>query len=277
MEACRPLLGTYVSIRVDTPFPDRGTAALAAAFAAIEQVQYLMSFFRPDSDVDRINSLRPGEQLEVHPWTREILGLAQDLHASSEGLFDCAIAPQLAAWGLLPDDGANTGENMCSSLSNLCVDENGQVRCSAPLRIDLGGIAKGFAVDKAAEALLANGINEAIINAGGDLRVLGKREEAIHVRDPANPEILHFVGQLSDGACATSATYFSRRNSDEGEVSALVHPRSRQALRSRKSYTVIAPQCVLADALTKVLALSDNPHHPCFARYGAHPLIVSPS
>ncbi len=274
MRACRPLLGTYVEIRIDDSDPEIASVAVDAGFRAISEVQRLMSVFEADSDIGRINRLAHREPVAIAPWTREILALAGDLHRDSAGLFDCGIAPQLGAWGLLPDSGEPAPD---SSIANLAFTDDGCVTCSAPTRLDLGGIAKGFAVDRAAEAILATGARGGSVNAGGDLRIFGHTEEDIYLRAPDNPEHLVFAGRLHDGACATSATYYSRHIQNGTEVSPLVDPRSRQPLVTRRSYSVLAPRCVVADALTKVLALSGNPDLPCFKQYQAHPFIVEPS
>jgi len=274
VKACRPLLGTYVEIRVDHPDADLATAAVDAGFAAISRVQRLMSVFDPDSDISRINRLAHREPVAVDAWTREILELAGELHSASGGLFDCGIAPQLAAWGMLPPDDAPAG---ASSIANLHFTDDDCATCTAPTRLDLGGIAKGLAVDRAAAAMLATGATDGMVNAGGDLRVFGSTEEAIYLRDPVNPEQLRFAGHLRDGACATSATYYSRRDRGGREVSALVDPRTRQPLATRQSFSIIAPRCVIADALTKVLAIAGDPALPCFSRYDAHPLILDQS
>jgi len=249
------------------------TEALSRAFAAVERVQALMSVFEADSDIARLNRLPPGQTLQVHPWTAEVLALAEEIMLASDGLFDCGVAPRLADWGLLPSDLKAPG---ASSLRHVQRLSDTSLRVQAPVRIDLGGIAKGFAVDQAVRALQDAGVRSGLVNAGGDLRVFGQTEAAIHLRHPTAPEQLHHAGQLRDGACATSATYFSRREHGGQEVSALVHPHSGQALRTRASFTVVAPTCAVADALTKVLALSGNASHPCFLRYGAHPIILEP-
>lgn len=271
MRGCRPLLGTYVDIRIDDEQENAG--ALSSAFAAVERVQALMSVFEADSDIARLNRLQPGQTLQVHPWTDEVLSLAFDIMAASGGLFDCGVAPHLARWGLLPTrlhaDGASS-MRLVQRVSPTCL------QVLAPVRIDLGGIAKGFAVDQAVRALQEAGVRSGVVNAGGDLRVFGDTEEAICLRDPQVPEHVHLAGQLRDGACATSATYFSRREHEGEEVSALVNPHSGQAVRTRASFTVVAPTCAVADALTKVLALSGDAAHPCLMRYDAHPIILEP-
>lgn len=273
MKSTRPLLGTYVVI--EALADDDGVArhAVDAAFAAIETVQKLMSAFEPESDVCRINARAHVEAVRVHPWTAEVLQLAATLHADSGGLFDISIAPHLAGWDMLP---SSAMDYAASSIANLTIDAD-TVRSSAPTRIDLGGIAKGYAVDRAIEAALAAGAHSVLVNAGGDLRVAGDAEEPIYLRNPRDPQEVALAGTLRDGAVATSGIYFSKRLHDGAPVSAIVEPASGKPLLDELSHSVIAPSCAVADALTKVLALSRDPHHPAFARHHAQALTIQAS
>ncbi|MEO0318233.1 MAG: hypothetical protein RL404_1910 [Pseudomonadota bacterium] len=274
MTSLRPLLGTYVGIDARHADPHVAATATGAAFDAIETVQRLMTAFDADSDIGRVNARAHLEPVAVHPWTAEVLRLSLALHHDSDGLFDCGIAPHLAGWDMLP---ADTIARPQSSVAHLSIDDDNRVRSAQPTRIDLGGIAKGYAADKAAEAALAAGASGVVVNAGGDLRIAGDAEEVIHVRHPSQPGQACEAGMLTDGAIATSGTYFSKRQHQSAWVSALVDPSSGQPVLDEASYSVIAPSCALADALTKVLALSRDPHHPCLRRHGAQALIIQPS
>ena len=274
MTSLRPLLGTYVGIDARHADPRVAAAATEAAFDAVETVQRLMTAFDADSDVGHINARAHLEPVQIHPWTAEVLRLSLALHQDSDGLFDCGIAPQLARWDMLPPD---TLARPRSSLAHLSIDDADRVSSTHPIRIDLGGIAKGYAADKAAEAALAAGAHGVVVNAGGDLRIAGDAEEVIHVRHPSHPEQACEAGRLADGAIATSGTYFSKRQHQSAWVSALVDPHSGKPVLDDVSYSVIAPRGVLADALTKVLALSRDPHHPCLQRHGAQALIIPAS
>lgn len=263
MKACRPLLGTYVEIDVDARDEALEARALDAGFAAIARVQQLMSAFEPTSDVGRINACGGRDPVVVDDWTADLLALARVLFDVSGGLFDCAVVPAGAA-----------SEAPAGTIAELRIRHR-TVTASSPLRLDLGGIAKGYAVDRAADAIRAAGATGAVINAGGDLRVLGSRETPIYLRDPAAPQTLRFAGMLADGACATSAGYFSAREQGGATVCALVDPRTGAALPARHSFTVLAPSCALADGLTKVVAVSQNPDHPCLAQFGATALVLT--
>lgn len=272
MKSVRPLLGTYVSIRIDHADASLCAHAVDAAFAAMTVVHERMSAFDPDSDLARIHRDAHLEPVVVHPWTAEVIRIAQDLHAASNGLFDPGIAPQLAAWDLLP---ATTLETVPSGMAHLHL-QGDTVSCAWPTRIDLGGIAKGYAVDRAVDALRACGIDSACVNAGGDLRVIGSTQEPIYVRDPVTLQPV-LAGLLQDGAFASSAIYYSRQQHQGHEVSAIVNPLNSEALTCGDSFSIIAPLCVLADGLTKVLALSRDVDLPCFAHFGAQALITPAS
>lgn len=273
MKSVRPLLGTYVVVEASGCDDGVARTAVDAAFEAIQVVQRLMSAFEPDSDVSRINARAHLETVTVHPWTADVLQLAAQIHADSDGLFDVGIAPRLAGWDMLPPSTLNYPN---STAANLRVDGQA-VNCSAKTRIDLGGIAKGYAVDRAVEAALAAGARHVLVNAGGDLRVAGDAEEPIYIRDPKRPAHTVLAGRLQDGAVATSGTYYSARLHEGVTVSPIVDPATQSPLLSEMSHSVIAPRCAVADALTKVLALSGDPSHPAFARHQAQALVLSAS
>ena len=276
---CRPMLGTYVEIRIAEKRDDAGAsavfeAAFDAAFAAIEQCEKLMSFHNRSSELSCINCAFAGEIINVHPWTLQVLARAIELFELTDGVFDAGVGAQLVGWGILPAPSpVYAGTN--ASLSDIeC--HSGHVRLKRRTCLDLGGIAKGFAVDRAADVLREQGVKHAIINAGGDMRVLGEVPHPIHVRHPRSPSVLVHLGELADGALATSAPYFSRQPSGQPgtEVSALIHAHSREPVLDVCSYTVIAPECWVADALTKVLAAGVPSDAVCFSRYRAEAVIL---
>lgn len=270
------MLGTYVEIRVDDDLPlaviDK---AIDAAFDAVALCSQLMSFHDSASELSRINRALAAEVLSVHPWTARLLGMALEMFAVTGGVFDAGVGAQLVAWGLLPAP-IGTASAAYASLSDIECLPGHRIRVLRPTCLDLGGIAKGYAVDRATEVLREQGISQALVNAGGDLRVLGDAAEDIHVRHPAAPATLIHLGQLSDGALASSAPYFSQQVSatDATQVCALVDALTRKPLLATRSYTVIAPECWVADALTKALAGGLPPESECFSRYDARPIIV---
>lgn len=274
---CRPLLGTFVeiSVRSGSQPHERVAAAVSSAFAAIAKVQQLMSFHERGSDLGRINRLSAGECISVHPWTWEVLNLAKDIHQASDGRFDCGVGWRLAEWGLLPGrDCCSDRDSISTSQTALHMLDENLVRAGAPVCLDLGGIAKGYAVDRAVDVLRTVGIQDAIVNAGGDIRVLGA-ERPIHLRHPADASVLWYVGTLADGAIATSSPAFSTQYLDSGQrVCGLVDPMTYEPITQCRSYSVVAADCATADALTKVLAAGAPSDSCVFRRYGARTVVV---
>lgn len=220
LRRARPLLGTIVDIGV----PVGADQALLAAFEAIEQVQRCMSVFEPGSDLSRSHAAAVGEPVRLHPWTAEVLRLAQELSRQTDqmthGRLDVALGS--GPWTL-----QGQGDDTCL------------VRQSDTTRFDLGGLAKGWAVDKAVEEARQQGASAVWVNAGGDLRVQGL-SLPIALRHEADGGVLPWA-ELQDGAVATSDFRPGARSSLSGPL--------RQAHLS-----VIAPRCAWADALTKILA-----------------------
>jgi thiamine biosynthesis lipoprotein len=241
----RPLLGTFVEISCRGE-ASRCLLAIEAAFGAIARVHALMSPHEKESDLTRMNERSHLEPVAIDAGTAYVLEAALALHRESGGAFDVAAGSQ------------GTSDDIRLLAGN-------RVRYARPLRVDLGGIAKGYAVDRAIAELAAHGIAQATVNAGGDLRVLGADAELIHLRDPGAPARLHPALTLASGAVATSAGYFSR---------AVVDPATGSPSDERDSASVVAPTAMLADALAKVVLLRGALSRPLLERYNAHALVL---
>lgn len=266
----QPWLGTLVDITIADPLSDAELAAcFDDAFAAIAEVQRLMSFHDPQSDVSRFNRAQPGEAVPVHAHTREVLRTALDVYGASEGIFDISCAPRLLGAGCLPSPGGKRADHVPGRCA-LSLDEGLHVLKSGPLWIDLGGIAKGYAVDLAIQALQRRAVRSACVNAGGDLRVLGAHP--VLIRNPRAPTDMAMQVELQDESLATSANYFSGLDTAAGSV--LIDGRNGRACAGDFSVTVRAPSCILADALTKVVAATQDANHPAVARFGACAFII---
>jgi thiamine biosynthesis lipoprotein len=222
-----------------------------------------MSAHDPDSDVSRISRAPPGSCMRVDPWTHEVLRRAQELHLGTDGLFDCAVAPVLMKSGHLPCHATAIPEG---SLADLELLPDGIVRVRRAVALTLDGIAKGYAVDRAVQALLHTGVPAGAVNAGGDLRLFGERAEPVHVRDPRSPGRFIHIGDLRNAAVASSAGYFA--------VSPLVDPRNMQFVDAPCSVTVIAADCTTADAFTKPCLLDCAYASRIAARFGAQALLI---
>ena len=265
MIRCKPLLGTYVEISIDDACGNH-IAAIEQAFNAIATVQKLMGFHDPNSELSMINSHAHLNELEIHPWTSEVLQIAREVYSLSGGLFNCGIGHHLVASGLLPTQ-INQQVRQYGGIEDLQWITTNKIFSTKPLCLDLGGIAKGFAVDIAVQCLRTSGVESGSVNAGGDLRVFGNQAQTIYLREPSKPNQVINIGELQNGAIATSGLYLSAR--EKNTVSHFINPISGQAVDTPHSYSVIANECIYADALTKVLALTHQPDHACFNHFSA--------
>jgi thiamine biosynthesis lipoprotein len=255
----QPWLGTLVSITAMAD--DRATAVEAAgrAFAEVRRIHALMSFHSPASDIGRVNRAPVGEAVRVSLDTASVLRAARDLEDASDGAFDCTVAAALVAHGRLRRPPGELPRAPSWTLVGCTVTKE------TPCWIDLGGIAKGYAVDRATEELLAHGASSGLVNAGGDLRHSGSGEATIHLRDPERPDLLESALTLRNVALASSAT----SGLEGAKVSSLVDGATREPLPGGGGASVLAPTCLLADALTKVVLARRDPEDPLLARHGA--------
>ena len=275
MRRMRVLLGTYVTIEA-VGCPERLLdRAIEAAFVAVALVHRLMSVHEKDSDLARLNRSASSGPVKVHPWTARTLRQALVIHQATDGLFDCAVGHELARWGLLA--GCELDDAESGSLADVELLPSNTVRFARRIGLDFGGIAKGFAVDRAIGTLRRYGVRSAVVNAGGDLRVMGPEPQPIHLRVPADPAVVRLAGVLSNGAIATSSAAATAKTTAGGQVSALVRTRDRTPVLDGDSYSILAPTCMVADALTKALVQTKRTDSPWLARFGATALIIAPS
>jgi len=240
---CRPLLGTFVEIEADSE------AAIEAGYAAMATVHRLMSAHEPDSDLSRVNRFAHLGPVEVDAWTALVLERALFWAKESEGAFDPVRAGKAAIEsGHLPRH-PGQAEPAAAHWSWLEL-QGGSVRLLKPGCVDLGGIAKGFAVDKAIEELRRAGADRGLVNAGGDLAAFGPRAWPVQVADPVSRSPRIEI-ELDNEALATSAVL-------DGGWAHLPG-----ADRRWLSASVRARWAMDADALTKIL-LSGSPRaHRC--------------
>jgi len=269
---CRPLLGTFVEISASGLDDSRLQEAVDGAFAVVERIHRLMSVHDPGSELSLLNLQAASRARPVSRDTFTVLRRAETLAAASHGAFDPTVAPTLARWGLLPAwlDRDNPG-----GWRDVWLLPGYKVRFRRPLALDLGGIAKGFAVDLAIQTLRLAGVTAAVVNAGGDLRVFGPQPSTIHLRHPTRPQAFVGTVPLDHAALATSSPCFTERQWRGRRVSHLVNPLRGQPITGSVSVTVRAPECWLADALAKVVLNAPRRARHLLAQYGAEAFIVA--
>ena len=224
----RPALGTLVAIEARARDKALAEWAVEAGFEAIRAIESRLHPTRPGSDLARLNRAGPGQRLPVHPSTVAILRLCRELRLGSSGLFEPALPGRGSIMHWLP-----VGPSAVVVRRRACVD--------------LGGIAKGYAVDLAVEALRGAGASNGLVNAGGDLRVFGPRARPIWLRagTGAARELL-----LQDCALAGSDPDAPGRPPEHRGYYA---PGRKSYGQPSGAIAVLAPSAAVADALTKVL------------------------
>src|SRR4029077_2211475 len=175
-----PLLGTLVEIACQGSPHD-----IDCAFTAIEKVRWLMSVHDPTSYVARMNRNASRQPYKIHPWTWRVLKSAQEFSRRSDGVFDITVARELVKWNYLPK--AHNRFSGRGDWRDITLEDDCTIRFRRPVIVDFGGIAKGFAVDRAVEALKHAGVTAGIVNAGGDLRTFGGVSHFVHFRHPSEP------------------------------------------------------------------------------------------
>ncbi len=225
----RVLMGTGVVIEAQARTSESARTGVEAAFAAVAEVAQRLDPQHPGSDLARINCAAPGEAVCIGRGTRELLRFAQQLHARSAGVFDPC----------LPRRAGRIADLQITAVAAIC---------HAPLELDCGGIAKGFAVDCAVAALQAARCEAGLVNAGGDLRVFGAARETILLRRP-NGRFQPL--ELADAALAVSDRDAPRAPSGHRGY----YVRSGAPARARRYAAVRARTTMSADALTKCALL----------------------
>jgi thiamine biosynthesis lipoprotein len=253
LRRARPWLGTLVEIRAEGLDDARGEAAVERAFAEVAAVHRLMSFHQPDSDLNRLHRAGVGERIRVDARTQEVLGWALRIAESSGGRFDPTIAAEQVRRGGLPRPRSTWWPEARVTWRDIELCGARHVCLLRPCWIDLGGIAKGYAVDRAIEILVDAGATRCSVNAGGDLRVAGAPAATVHVR-LADGSLMAAPVELQDAALATSSSDIA----SDSPRSAHLDGVTRQPVGGGRTASVAAARCIVADALTKVVLAGDD-------------------
>ncbi len=236
-------------------------AAFAAAFAALRRVDAAMSLYRPASDLVRMNAHAARHAEVVDGDLYACLERALTLSAATDGAFDVTVLPLLRAWGAYPGlDHLGPMRPIAVGWAGLVLDPGHRtVRFQREgMGVDLGGIAKGFALDRARDALAANGARRAVLDLGGNLATLGAGPGAgwrFAVREPAAPATTLGVLTLAAGSAVSTSGNYARDFATEGwrARSHIYDPRSGRPVRPDLAVTVWAPDATTADALSTAL------------------------
>jgi len=244
---------------------ERAAGMLEAAVAPVNRVMRTMNTYDPDSEVSRLNRLGAGEAVELSPDTMRVLKESVRFSRLSGGAFDVTYAPLRTLWRAAQrDDRLPTEEEIRKAQEAIGADKlelsDHAARFSRPaMEVDLGGIAKGYGIDLAAEALLAAGCTSGLVEIGGDLRLIGHREGGekwkVQTRDPRPGVHEPMYLRLADAAVATSGDYARYFTVQGRRLSHIVDPRTGRPVSDMPSVTVVAPDATTADALATAISV----------------------
>lgn len=243
----RPLLGTFCTVSATAPSGD-AHAAIEAAFAAMAEVDTAAHPTRVGSDLTALGS-QVGHWCAIRRSTWEVLRLACRIHRDSDGRFDPC----------LPDSAGRLADLQLA-------DGEYTARLLKPARIDLGGIAKGFAVDQAIDALRRHGCTGGSVNAGGDLRVFGPEPTVIQLRwaggSASSLPLQDAAVAVSERASADKPAEFRGyylRGRGGADAPAELHAGPADATGAmRADAAVVAPSAAVADALSTCAMICDD-------------------
>ena len=253
------IMGTRIAVELWAADPAGGESAMDAVMEEMRRVDALMSHYKPESQLSQVNRLAAKEPVQVDA---ELSGLVQRALGLSEltgGAFDITYA----SVGYLYDYRAHvkpTARQIESGLGavnwrNVVVDaEASTVRFARDgVRIDLGGIAKGYAVDRAIDILRSRGIEHASVTAGGDSRIVGDRfgrPWIIGIRHPDDPGKVIVRMPLVDAALSTSGDYERYFDEDGQRYHHIIDPKTGRSAGEVRSVTVIGPDATTTDGLS---------------------------
>ncbi len=259
------LMGTVVEITIQHKDPAAARKVIQEAFYEGERIENLLSIYKKESEVSMINLKAGVEEVKVSRDCLYVIEEALSYSELSDGAFDITVGPLIELWGF--DRGGKKVPNKTEikkalrllNYKNISINrEKSTVKLKKRgMKIDLGGIAKGYAVDRMAAILKNGGIKKAIVNAGGDIYALGnpagKSGWEIGIRNPRDHEGIVDVIKVKNKAIATSGDYEKFFTKGSRRCSHIIDPRTGEPASDVMSVTVIAPNALEADALATTL------------------------
>jgi thiamine biosynthesis lipoprotein len=252
-------MGTSVEITVSQVDPKTAEEAMEAAFQEVERINRLMSHYRPGSEVSQVSRHAGQKEIRVSPETLGVIERALYFSRLSEGSLDVTVGPVFRLWnfreGKIPGEGVLKENLERVDYRKIKIDRaRSTVFLEGPrMELDLGAIAKGYAVDRACEVLKKRGIGNFLVNAGGDLKVGGEKEKGfpwtIGIQHPRLPS--EFITKLrpKDAGVATSGDYEKSFVKDGERYHHILVPSTGMPARECQSVTILAPSAMDADAL----------------------------
>jgi thiamine biosynthesis lipoprotein len=252
-------LGTDASIVALHASQAGAERAIDAAFAELETIESVMSLYRPDSQICRLNERR--ELLRPHPYLVQVLRKAQAVSAASNGAFDVTVQPlwtlyaNFAAMGRLPEPDEIERIRNYVDWRRVVVSDDRSALKGAGTAITLNGIAQGYAADRVLAALAASGVRHALVDTG-EIGTMGRRADnecwSVGIRHPRQADALIQRVRL-DGRCVATSGDYETAFTPDFVHNHIFDPHTGRSPQSFQSVSVVAKTGMEADALTKVV------------------------
>jgi thiamine biosynthesis lipoprotein len=262
----REIMGTLATLTATARDEATAAAAVEAGYTRLEDVNRLMSDYVSDSEIGRLNALPVGERLSLSSETLRCLQRAIEVSQISGGAFDVTCRPLISLWksagraGRLPADEALVQVRGLIGTDKIVLDvaAGTAARTADGVQVDLGGIAKGHALDLAGAAMRSAGAASALVDVGGDVLAVGVNQAGkpwrVGIKHPFRGGI-YAVLELSDRAVATSGAQQRFYEIDGQRYSHIIDPRSGWPAGQAPSVTVIAADGITADAWATVFSV----------------------
>jgi len=278
-------MGTVVEIALIGENQEKAEKAALQAFHEVRRIEQLMSPKIETGDVFRINQSAGKEWVEVSPETLHVVKKSIDISGLSEGGFDITVGPLIELWRRARGKGYPPAEkDLRRSLDlvgfqNVLISQGGKIFLKKNgMSIDLGGIAKGYAVDKAFEKLKKLGYQNLIVNAGGDLRAGGLKlgqPWSIGIQDPRIPDKILAKVSFTDGAIATSGDYEKYFTYQGKRYHHILNPRNGLPAEECQSVTTLYKDGMISDAFsTTVFVLGPEKGYSLCQRVGGMDCLI---
>jgi len=258
-------MGTELTVSVWTADDARAGVAIVAVFNEFDRLDDLMSVWKSGSDIARLNAAAGERSVPIGLETGEVLRIARQISEQTNGAFDVTFAALSGLWkfdyqdkdGTVPDRQEIAKRLPLINYRDLVVDDTaGAARLMRKgMRVNLGGIGKGYAVDRGVDILRRSGLRDFMIQAGGDLYVAGKRGDRawrLGIRDPRGPADRIFASlDLTDSTFSTSGDYERYFMKDGRRYHHILDLRAGEPATKCRSVTLVTERAVVADALAK--------------------------
>ena len=254
------IMGTAVRVELWRDDPDQGRADIAVVMDDMRRIDAEMSVYKEDSEISRINAHAAEGPVQVSAELASLIQRALEFSVITHGAFDITYASVGYLYDyrahVKPDDATREKAVQAVDYRNVTVDlkANTVTFAKQGVRIDLGGIAKGYAVEHGGGLLRERGVEHAIVTAGGDSRIIGDRlgrPWMVGIRDPRNKEGVITRIPLEDEAISTSGDYERFFEEDGVRYHHILNPKTGKSADLVRSVTIIGPDGTSTDALTK--------------------------